>query len=91
MESVENVRLIGPECPRAGETGWFGTPLSRPCKFAARYSSGAPDPAAIKEMRSLSSGAFLDEDDVAALEALAPRTYVYDICVRCGVTVGQAK
>lgn len=85
--------MNAPECPRADEIGWFSRHRLRPCKFVARYSGGAPTPEAIKAMHpslGVSVGG-LDQDDVAAVKALAPRTYIYDICVKCGVTVEPAK
>ena len=71
--------MKAPECPRAGD--FWG----RRCKFMPRYHRGAPDPAAIGAIKSF-AGSWVDDDDIAALNALCPQTYVYDICVRCGTT-----
>ena len=60
------------DCPRFGK-------LIGGCKFEPRYDLGVPA-GRLTEFTG-SSAAF-----VAALEASRPKTYVRDICVRCGKT-----
>lgn len=73
--------MSGERCERVGK--WFG------CQFQARYNYGAPVVAAIQAMPALQSF-ILTLTDVRALETLRSRTYIRDICIRCGKTVERS-
>ena len=60
------------DCPRFGK-------LFNGCKFEGRYDEGAPDLAPFKSFKAADTSAFLN--------SLKPKTYVHDICIRCGKTV----
>lgn len=66
-------------CPRAGR--WIGG-----CRFEARFDVGAP---AVKLPLGVAPGEVLwvPSEQVAALHASKPQTYVRDVCVRCGRTI----
>lgn len=59
-------------CPRTGK-------LLGGCKFSPRYDLGEPQRVDVEEC---SAGAY-----IAILEASKPKTYVRDVCERCGKTV----
>lgn len=66
------------ECPRAGRL--FGG-----CKFNPRYDVGTPaDNAAWGTMEGAAGGIAL------LMEAAKPKTYVRDVCERCGKTVERS-
>lgn len=58
-------------------TSWLGH------KFVARYDLGAPD---LSWFRSF-SGYGVNE----MIEKMKPKTYVHDVCVRCGQIVERKK
>ena len=60
------------DCERVGK--WIGG-----CRFEARYDEGAPDLSGGLEMKSGNPAPFL--------LALRPKTYIHDICTRCGKVV----
>lgn len=63
------------DCPRAG---WlFGA-----CKFSPRYDIGAPADTGY-------SGAAAGV--ICVIEASKPKTYVRDVCERCGKAVERAR
>lgn len=50
-------------------------------QFEARYDESAPDVSSIERLNTTVGGA------VEYLNAMKAKTYVYDICVRCGKIV----
>jgi hypothetical protein len=68
------------ELPERGDAcpnSWFGRH-----KFEARYDIGPPDLSRFVKIDRASEGFF---------EALKPKTYVRDVCVKCGKTIERAK
>jgi hypothetical protein len=64
------------DCPRGGK--WFG------CKFKARYDEGVlSDDVLSKIAVELGRGDMLGHE----VSAMKQKTYVRDICVRCGITI----
>lgn len=61
------------ECPRFGK--WLG------CKFEPRYDLGVPSQAL--EFSGSAAGIIMLAD------ALKPKTYVRDVCVRCGKVIAR--
>lgn len=57
------------ECARAGK--WIGG-----CRFEPRYDVGNPD---LSRFRNITG-----YDLPAVLNASKPKTYVHDVCARCG-------
>lgn len=66
-------------CPRAGR--WFGG-----CRWEARYDHHPPDADLTMALPSLQRSVFLD-NDIEALELLRSKTYIRDVCTRCGRTI----
>lgn len=66
------------DCPRAGKL--FG------CKFTGRYDTTPPAADVIREIRGDLLAPFTDD-----IEAASARTYVRDVCEKCGKTVERVK
>lgn len=66
------------ECPRFGK-------MVRSCKFEPRYDEGVPTAAQPTSYHGPAGGV------ARMLEASKPRTYVRDVCVRCGKTIERQK
>lgn len=54
------------------------------CKFEGRYDLGDPDPNLAWNVASITVGG---PERAEVIRACSPRTYVCDICVRCGKAV----
>lgn len=63
------------DCPRFGK--WIGG-----CRFEARYDLSPADLSQFADLRGTGTGAFL--------ERLRSKTYVRDVCIRCGKTIEVA-
>ncbi len=63
-------------CPRRAK--WFGA-----CRFEARYDEGAPD---FTRMPGR-----IDADAAQITKLCRPKTYIHDICTRCGKVVERTK
>ena len=50
-------------------------------KYEPRYSYGSPSKIEVENVR--------ENGLVRLLEASKPRTYIYDICIRCGHTISK--
>lgn len=57
---------------------WFGG-----CKFEARYDLGPADLSNFESISGCGAGSFM--------EKLRQKTYVHDVCVRCGEVVKREK
>lgn len=62
-------------------TSWMGH------NFKARYDFGEPD---LNKIRSTFKS-FKTDDMGVFFESLKPKTYVHDVCTRCGTTVERPK
>ncbi len=62
-------------CPRTSK--WFGG-----CRFEARYDEAGPDIAIMNRIQLKMS-----DDTSKVIMALRPKTYIHDICTRCGKVV----
>ena len=71
-------------CPRFGR--WIGS-----CRFEARYDLAGPPAASLRALPSLAQSVILLENDVDALRVMSCKTYVRDVCARCGKTVERTK
>lgn len=58
-------------------TNWKGH------NFEARYDVGEPNFSSFKSLRV--------DDYPTLIEAMKPKTYVHDVCTRCGATVERKK
>lgn len=58
-------------------TSWFGH------KFVARYDIGEPDLSMFTSLKTRDMSGFV--------ESMKPKTYVHDVCVRCGQIVERKK
>lgn len=66
-------------CPYAGNT-WM---MSLRCKFEPRYDLSPPD---LSQFASIERGM-----TQSILEQFRTKTYVHDVCVKCGKTTDRSK
>lgn len=66
------------DCPRAGKL--FG------CKFTSRFDIAPPNAEQLRELRGDLLAPLFDD-----IEAATAKTYIRDVCQRCGKTVERVK